>query len=296
MKIGIVTVLNTIDGLTDGFVSCINAQRFRNFEIFLLENDGLNARREALIRSKLNVPFTLVRSPRNGNAATAINLGIDHFLADNSFTHILFLSNDAEVSPLFLDRYSNIMRANSKVDVLAAKILHPSRAGKILYAGGKLSYVKGGFKYFDRKKIEKVLSRTLSRVTYAPNSSLMIKAWLLKDSGVRMWDELFICHDNTIFCHELQQAGFRMYVTPKIEVNCRPFSIDGKTIPEESRYYTTRNWLYWGIRRRNFAVLTSALFLFAFYTAVRNTVEREAMADAFRMTRSAKTMLSRAQV
>jgi GT2 family glycosyltransferase len=294
MKIGIVVVSNSAEGMTAGFVSCVNAQRYANFELFLLERDGCRDQVAASNRLKLHVPYTLGRGPRNGNIATGINLGFEHFLADNSFTHILLLSDDAEISALFLESYVNAFRAHPHVDALSAKVLHPAHVGKISYAGGRLSYTKGGFKYFDRRKVERLLSGPLCRVTYAPTSSLMMNAWLLRDSGVRMWDELFVCDDNTIFCHELQKAGFRMYVSPKIEVRCGLASGDGAFFSESAKYYATRNWLYWGIKQRNLAVLGAAACRLIFHAVSGNRVELNAMLDSIRMARSAHTVLNKA--
>jgi GT2 family glycosyltransferase len=134
----------------------------------------------------------------------------------------------------------------------------------------------------------------LFRVDYAPNCALMVKTWLLRDSGIRMWDELYICQDNTVFCHELRQAGFRMYVTPKIEVKCKLFPNHSEITSQESKYYATRNWLYWGIKRRNVAVLASALLLLAFNAASGNGLEVDALLAAIRMTRSQRSVLRKA--
>jgi len=296
MKIGVVTVLSDTDGLIEGLVASMNRQCFRNFELYVVENEGSNFKREEYIRLKLNSPYTFRRNLRNVGIATAMNQGIDYFLADKSFTHILFLSDNVEVDTLFLKRHADIMRAVPKVDALAPKLMHDARVGGVLYAGGSLSYLNGGFKNFNRDKIDKLLSRTLFRVDYAPICSLMVKTWPLRDSGVRMWDELFVCHDNAIFCHELQQAGFHMYFTPKIEVMCKVLPVNSKENTDVSNYYMTRNWLYWGLRRRNFAVLASAMFLYVFHTAVRNETKLQAMRDAVRMSRYAEPALSRAHL
>jgi hypothetical protein len=48
----------------------------------------------------------------------------------------------------------------------------------------------------------------------------------------------------------------------------------------------TRNWLYWGLKRRNYAVLTSALALSGFHFVARNKIEIRAMRDALQMTRA----------
>ncbi len=119
---------------------------------------------------------------------------------------------------------------------------------------------------------------------YVPTCSLIVKTWQLRSAGIRMWEELFVYYDDTVFCHELRQAGFRMYFTPTIYLRHKISSSTGGVKSDFSRYFMTRNWLYWGLKRRNYAVLTFALALTSFHFVARNKVEIRGMRDALHMT------------
>ncbi|CAB4052744.1 hypothetical protein LMG9964_06434 [Paraburkholderia phenoliruptrix] len=286
VKIGIVTVLFKSDSVIDGFIESMNAQSFRDFHILFVENDVASFHCEQAIRNELTVPFTFVRNRDNAGVAAGNNQGIDFFLGDASYTHILFLNNDIEVNPDFLQKQADILTDHPEIDALAPKMFYYRPNGKVWYAGGKLSYLKGGCRHFGHNKRDRLTRKALYRVDYAPTCSLIVKTWPLRDAGIRMWEELFVYYDDTVFCHELTQAGIRIYFTPSIHLWHKISSSTGGAKSEFSRYFMTRNWLYWGIRRRNLAVLLSALALGGFHFLARNKIEMRAMRDALRMTRS----------
>ena len=285
MKIGIVTVLFKSDDVINGFIDSMNAQTFDNFHILFVENDVSNLHCERVIRAELKTPFTFVRNYENTGVAAGNNQGIDFFLADRSYTHLLFLNNDIEVGPDFLQKQVELLQLHPEVDALAPKMFYYKPEDKVWYAGGKLSYLKGGCRHFGHNKPDRLTTDELYRVDYAPTCSLIVKIWPLRDAGIRMWEELFVYYDDTVFCHELNQAGFRMYFTPTIHLRHKISSSTGGAKSDFSRYFMTRNWLYWGLKRRNLAVLTSALALGGFHFVARNKVEIRAMRDALQMAR-----------
>ena len=286
MKIGIVTVLFKSDNVINGFIDSMNAQTFENFHILFVENDVANPHCERVIDEMLTTPFTFVRNYENTGVAAGNNQGIDFFLGDRSYTHLLFLNNDIEVDPDFLQKHVEILQLHPEVDALAPKMFYYKPEDKVWYAGGKLSYLKGGSRHFGHNKPDRLTTDALYRVDYAPTCSLIVKTWQLRKAGIRMWEELFVYYDDTVFCHELNQAGFRMYFTPTIRLRHKISSSTGGSKSDFSRYFMTRNWLYWGLKRRNYAVLTSALALSGFHFVARNKIEIRAMRDALQMTRA----------
>jgi GT2 family glycosyltransferase len=286
MKIGIVTVLFKSDPVIAGFIASMNAQQFTNFHILCIENDVENQICEATIRADLKVPNTFIRNKSNVGVAAANNQGLDFFLPDESYTHLLFLNNDIEVDADFLQRQVDILTANPRVDALAPKSFYYDTPGKPWYAGGKLSYLKGGCRHFGHNKPDRLTAKQLYPVDYAPTCSLIVKSLPLKKSGIRMWEELFVYYDDTIFCLELKRAGIKMYYTPTIHLQHKISSSTGGSRSDFSRYYLTRNWLYCGMKTRNLAVAISAIALTIFHAAARNKIELRALRDAFLLKRT----------
>ncbi|WP_168791589.1 glycosyltransferase family 2 protein [Paraburkholderia aromaticivorans] len=286
MKIGIVTVLFKSDPVIAGFIASMNAQRFTDFHVLCIENDVENQASEAAIRADLKVPFSFIRNKSNVGVATANNQGLDFFLPDESFTHVLFLNNDIEVNADFLQQQVDILIANPHVDALAPKSFYYDTPGKPWYAGGKLSYLKGGCRHFGHNKPDRLTRNLLYPVDYAPTCSLIVKSRPLKDSGIRMWEELFVYYDDTIFCLELKRAGIKMYYTPTIHLQHKISSSTGGSRSDFSRYYLTRNWLYCGLKTRNLAVAASAIVLTVFHAVARHKIELRALRDAFLMKRT----------
>ncbi|MFM0669310.1 glycosyltransferase family 2 protein [Paraburkholderia sediminicola] len=286
MKIGIVTVLFKSNPVIAGFIASMNAQRFTDFHVLCIENDVDNQGCEAAIRADLKVPFTFVRNKSNVGVAAANNQGLDFFLPDESFTHVLFLNNDIEVNADFLQKQVDILIANPRVDALAPKSFYYDTPGKPWYAGGKLSYLKGGCRHFGHNKPDRLTKNLLYPVDYAPTCSLIVKSRPLKESGIRMWEELFVYYDDTIFCLELKRAGIKMYYTPTIHLQHKISSSTGGSRSDFSRYYLTRNWLYCGLKTHNLAVAASAIVLTVFHAVARHKIELRALRDAFLMKRT----------
>jgi len=283
LDFGIVTVLFKSDSVIDGFVDALNKQEFINFEVIFIENDVESYFCEDFIKRNAKFNYKFLRNESNVGVAKANNQGIDYFLSNSSCTHVLFLNNDIEVLPSFLDKQADMLVCYPEIQALAPKMFYHNSGGKVWYAGGTISYLKGNCRHFGHNKKDKLIYRDIYAVDYAPTCSLLIEARVLRQTGIRMWEELFVYYDDTVFCDELSKAGVRMYYSPLIHLQHKISSSTGGSLSNFSRYYLTRNWLYWGIRKRNVAVFIVAVFKYLYYLGLNKDIEVKAMKDAFSM-------------
>lgn len=283
LRFGIITVLFKSNSVIEGFVDALNKQVFFNFEVIFIENDVEDYFCEDFIKVNARFNYHFVRNKSNVGVAKANNQGMDYFLLKSEFSHILFLNNDIEVSPSFLDKQADMLVSHPEIQALAPKMFYHNSGGKVWYAGGTISYLKGNCRHFGHNKKDRLISNDLYKVDYAPTCSLLIEAEVLRETNIRMWEELFVYYDDTVFCDELSKAGVRMYYTPQIHLQHKISSSTGGSLSDFSRYYLTRNWLYWGIKKRNIAVFLTALGKYFFYLAAGKDIEVKAMKDAFLM-------------
>ena len=282
MKIGIVTVLFKSSSVIESFIHCMNAQTWKEFDIFFVENEVDDQYCETYIRDNAKFPFTFVRNRRNEGVAKGNNQGIDHYLALTDTTHLLFLNNDIEVEANFLERQVKITQTYPEVEMLAPKMFYFGTGGRIWYAGGKLSYLKEGPVHFGHNKRDKLVGRELFRVTYAPTCSLLIRKDILIRTGIRMWEQLFVYQDDYVFCKELFKAGVSLYYTPDIHLQHKISTSTGGSKSDFSRYYLTRNWAYTLRKFRN--VLTILLPLVILSNVLRGArIENRAILDSLKM-------------
>lgn len=284
-RVGIVTVLFKSAAVIEAFVRCMNAQTFRNFHIYFVENETTCEACERAIGRSAQFEYTFVRNGRNAGVAAANNQGLDFFTADERCTHVLFLNNDIEFGPNFLESQINVFRCNTAVDALAPKIFYYSEPNRVWYAGGKLSYLKGGVRHFGHNKPDRLVGRSLYRVTYAPTCSLMLDTAKLRASGVRMWEELFVYADDYQFCKDLHANGIALYYAPRIKLLHKISTSTGGSQSEFSRFYLTRNWAYLGLVHRNVAVLAFVPIRACQWILQHRAIELKALREAWRMAR-----------
>lgn len=238
-----------------------------------------------MIRRDANFSYTFVRNSRNIGVAAANNQGLDFFLANLSYTHILLINNDVVFGSRFLDQQIRVFADNSMVSALAPKMFYHSDSKKVWYAGGSLSYLKGGVRHFGHNKRDRLVGKPLFRVTYAPTCSIMLRADRLRESHVRMWEELFVYADDFQFCIDLRSAGIAIYYAPDVHLWHKISASTGGKHSEFSRYHLVRNWFYLGLIHRNVAVLAVAPAMAIAWVLRRRHVELTALRDGWRMAR-----------
>lgn len=292
-RIGIVTVLFKSAPVIDAFVSCMNAQIYGNFHVYFVENESASEACRLAVQRAAKFEYTFVRNSRNVGVAAANNQGMDFFLADQGYTHVLFLNNDIEFEPRFFESQIDIFRNYKEVDALAPKIFYYSEPSRVWYAGGKLSYLKGGVRHFGHNKPDRLAGGLLYRVTYAPTCSLMVDAAKLRASGIRMWEELFVYADDYQFCKDLRAKRIALYYAPDIKLWHKISTSTGGSQSEFSRFYVTRNWAYLGIVHYNLVVLTLIPLRACLWLFRHRGVELKALHEAWRMAREREAQRAR---
>lgn len=292
-RIGIVTVLFKSAPVIDAFVRCLNTQTFKNFHVYFVENEVTSEACHGAVERAANFNYTFVRNDRNVGVAAANNQGMDFFLADQSYTHVLFLNNDVEFGPQFLQSQIDIFQKHKAVGALAPKIFYYSEPSRVWYGGGKLSYLKGGVRHFGHNKRDKLTGRPLYHITYAPTCSLIVDAEKLRASGIRMWEELFVYADDYQFCKDLRAKRITLYYAPDIKLWHKISTSTGGSQSEFSRFYLTRNWAYLGIVHYNLAVLALIPLRLCLWLFQHHDVELKALREAWRMAKERRAQRAR---
>lgn len=281
-KIGIITVFYKSDGVLATFIDCLNDQTHQNFEVIFIENDPANSFSEQYVKENCKFQYSYQKNAENVGIAAANNQGIEYFQNKNDTDYVLFLNNDIEVENDFLEQQIRIFDKYPDVDALAPKMFYYNTNGKIWYAGGELSYLKGSCRHFGHNKPDKLIDKEIYKVSYAPTCSLMVKTPVLISSGVRMWEHLFVYYDDVVFAKELRSKKVRMYYAPNIHLQHKIGVSSGGPKSDFSRYYHARNWAYLARVYRTIGLLYIP-FMMAINLLKGKKIENKAIIDSFKM-------------
>lgn len=239
---------------------------------------------EAMIARMANFKYRFVQNDVNVGVAKANNQGLEIFLRDPQFSHVHFLNNDVEFDSGFLADQAEIFAKNPTVSALSPKIFYFG-GDQVWYAGGSLSYWKGGCRHFGHNKRDRLVGRELYTVTYAPTCSLIVSAEVLRSTKIRMWEDLFVYFDDVMFCWDLSQAGVQVYYAPGVRLEHKISSSTGGASSEFSRYYLARNWALFAHATKNRWVLAWLPVVRLWHRWRTNAIELQALRDAEFMRR-----------
>jgi len=281
-RIGIITVLFKSDTVLEDFIDCLNHQTHKNFEVYFIENDVQNSFCEGFIIDKARFDYSFIRNKTNVGVAAANNQGIDFFTERGNTDYMLFLNNDIHVDNDFLGKHLGFFHKYAFMDALAPKMFYYKPEGKIWYAGGTISYLKGSCRHWGHNKRDKLVGKDIFQVSYSPTCSLMIKTDVLLKSGVRMWENLFVYLDDYNFCKELWEKKVKLYYTPDIHLIHKVSVLTGGRQSDFSRYYFARNWTYLIRKHKNVGILYVPFWM-VYNAVVGKKLENKAIRDSFKM-------------
>ena len=134
-KIGIVTVLYNSSGVLDGFYESLNAQTYRDFVLYAIDNKSPDDSLQKIKKLADTATFktVIIEADDNGGVAKGNNIGIKKALADGCGI-VLLANNDIEFQSDTIGKLLDCMRAHGS-DMAVPKIFNYF-TGKLWYAGG----------------------------------------------------------------------------------------------------------------------------------------------------------------
>lgn len=280
--IGIITVLFKSDTVLEDFINSLNNQVFQNFEVLFIENDVKNEYCEPYIKQHAKFKYHYLRNDKNVGVAAANNQGLDYFAPKDDIDFLLFFNNDIVFDSGFLQKHLHLFNEYPVIDALAPKMFYFEPEGKIWYAGGDFSYLKGSARHWGHNKKDKLVGKDIFRISYSPTCSLMIKKDLLLNTGIRMWEHLFVYYDDYVFAKELWDKKVKLYYTPNISLIHKISTSTGGNESDFSRYYSSRNWAYLVRKYKNIGFFAIP-FVMAYNLMRGNKIGNKAIIDSFKM-------------
>jgi GT2 family glycosyltransferase len=275
--ISIITVNFNQAKVTCELLESLHHITYKNIEIIVVDNAS---KEDASVIKKQYPEVNLISSDKNLGFAGGNNLG----LRSAQGKYILFINNDVEVAPNFLEP---LVARLSHLDTTAAvspKIKYFTPGTTIQYAG---SYAVNPFTlrntHIGTGEVDHGQYNEPRLTSYAHGACMLVKKSVIDMIG-SMDDQFFLYYEEQDWCERMNRNGFHIFYVPQSEVLHKESISTGKNSPLKT-YYLSRNRILFA--RRNFKgyqFLISMLYL-AFISVPKNVLslykEKEKMSAYF---------------
>lgn len=199
----------------------------------------------------------LIRSDTNLGFAGGNNLGIEASMGE----YVLFLNNDTEVEPGFLEPLVDLMESDPEIGMVSPKIKFFYHPDTVQYAGySKLNIftisMRGyGFRQKDDGRFEELLN-----TNFCHGCAMMVPAHVIRRVG-HMPDMYFLYYEEHDWAMRVKNAGYSIYYQPASTIFHKESISTGKASPLKT-YYFTRNRILFGRRNiKGFPALLSMTYM-----------------------------------
>ena len=262
--ISIITVNYNQAKVTCELLESLNNITYQNTEIIVVDNASSEGTK--LIESEFP-NINLICSDKNLGFAGGNNLG----LRDAKGKYILFINNDVEVSPDFLEPLVARLSHLYTTAAVSPKIKYFTPAKTIQYAG---SHAVNPFTlrntHIGTGEIDNGQYDEPRLTSYAHGACMLVKKSVIDMIG-SMDEYFFLYYEEQDWCERMNRNGYHIYYVPQSEVYHKESISTGKNSPLKT-YYLSRNRILFA--RKNFKgiqFLISMLYLF-FISIPKNTI------------------------
>jgi GT2 family glycosyltransferase len=236
---------------------------YQNVEVIVVDNAS-----KVDPTAEINTNFPDVKvivSPENLGFAGGNNLGIK----EANGKYILFLNNDTEVDPGFLEPMVDLFEHNPTAGVASSKIIYYNSDNIIQYAGSTcLNPLTGRNTRIGYMEKDMGQHNILRETDLAHGCSMMVPRAVINEVGM-MPELFFLYYEEIDWCETIKRAGYKIFYVPGSKVYHKESMSVGKNSTLKT-YYMTRNRLLF--MRRNSSGLSklAALLFFILIAAPKN--------------------------
>lgn len=180
----------------------------------------------------------VIRSTKNLGFAGGNNLGIE----SSTGKYLLFLNNDTEVDPGFLEPMVNLFETNPRAGAASSKLLYHNSDGIIQYAGSScINPFTGRSKRIGWLEKDNGQYDRLCQTDLAHGAAMMVPRKIVNEVGM-MPEFFFLYYEEIDWCENIKSAGYKIYFVPASKVYHKESMSIGKNSILKT-YYMTRNRL-----------------------------------------------------
>ena len=232
--VSIITVNYNQSEVTRQLLSSLRKISYQNIEILVIDNGSQNDTPEKL---KDDFPeIILIISQENLGFAGGNNLGVDKAKGE----YCLFINNDTEVEPDFLEPLISRMQSDESIGMLSPKIRFHHTPDTIQYAGYTRYHPITMRQQLIGYREKDVGQHDAGGYTFAVHGAAMMVPMKIIDQIGSMDEIFFLYYEEHDWCERVKKAGYKMYYESNSIVWHKESISTGRESPLKA-YYITRN-------------------------------------------------------
>lgn len=261
--VSILTVNFNQAEVTCQLIRSLHRITYPNIEIVVVDN-GSEQDDPRVIHSQFP-DIIYLETKKNLGFAGGNNFGLSECTGD----YVLFINNDVEVEPDFLEPLVNIFTEFPEVGMASPRIHYYNQPGLIQYAGSTpinpFTIRNKGIGWSQKDTGQYMDSRITA---YIHGAAMIVPRKVMEDVGL-MYDDYFLYYEELDWCHRVAKAGYQILYVGKSLVHHKESVSTGKNSPLKT-YYLTRNRLLFARRNFSFWERIGSMLFFTFISLPKN--------------------------
>ena len=252
-RVAILTVTTNAAAHLGAYFDALEKVTYSAWSLTVVDNASSDGS-TAIVRARMPAA-TLIENETNLGFTGACNRALETLRDDAEIQYVLFLNDDTEVAPSFLEPL--VESALSGDLLVAPKTYLAGTNGLLDDAAGEFDWWRGAWK-------RSLLGRTATfdadrprQIDNANLSCLLVPRQALHDVGL-LDDAFFVYYDDTDFCRRAANAGYRIFYEPRSVVHHRKGATLGGQMSAFGCYYLARNRPY--LMRKHLSLPRFAVF------------------------------------
>ncbi len=253
--------------VTYEFLDSLRHITYPNYEVIVVDNGSPDGPPERIPTDYPEVK--LVISEKNLGFAGGNNLGV----ANSKGDYLMFLNNDTEVDPGFLQPLLQIFKEHPDAGMASLKLIyfHSENKKIIQYAGSTgINTRTGRGAKIGHLKLDDGTYDDIRETQLGHGAAMMIPREVVRKVSM-MPDIFFLYYEEHDWCEMIKRAGYKIYYVGTSKVYHKESMTVGKNSPLKM-YYMTRGRLLFMRRNSSFFHKHMSMAFFTFLSIPKNTI------------------------
>jgi GT2 family glycosyltransferase len=233
-RVSIITINYNQAPVTCALLDSLRKVTYPDVEVVVVDNGSAEDATAIIPPGYPEVKF--IRSEKNLGFAGGNNLGF----SASTGKYLMFLNNDTEVDPGFIEPLVSFFEANPKAGAASSKIIYYNSGDIIQYAGStSINPFTGRNKRLGFMEKDCGQHDTLRETELAHGAAMMVPRSVIERAGT-MPEFFFLYYEEIDWCESIKNAGFKIYYVPASKIYHKESMSVGKKSTLKT-YYMTRN-------------------------------------------------------
>lgn len=262
-RVAILTVTTNAGAHLAAYLAALERVTYPAWELWVVDNGSADGS-AAMVRERLPAA-TVLENGANLGFTGACNRALALLRERDDLDYVLFLNDDTEVTPDFLEP---LVALADERTMVAPKTYLAGQPGVLDDAAGTFDWLRATWKRRVLGRLEGPEDRYAHAVETANLSCLLVPAGAFREVGL-LDDAFFVYYDDTDFCRRARAAGYRLFYEPRSVVYHRKGATLGGQASAFGCYYLARNRPYLIRKHRGRAAFGAFLVYYLATRAVR---------------------------